>query len=88
MFDLGDPDPAVVEEASGQFRRFAGVLNGDLKDRKYLVGDGLTIPDFAVAISFPLPTAPRSRSAIFPSWNADTTARPAWREPFPALVPA
>lgn len=91
MFDLGDPDPAAVEEASGQFRRFAGVLDDHLKGRKYLVGDGLTIADFAVAISFPYADRAKIPLGEFPEverWHDRLNALPAWREPFPALVPA
>jgi glutathione S-transferase len=32
-FGMGDPDPEVVEEATGFFKRFAAVLNDHLKGR-------------------------------------------------------
>ena len=43
-----DPDPAAIEEALGYFRKYARVLGDHLKCRRYLVGDGLTVADFAV----------------------------------------
>ena len=40
-FGLGEPDQAAVEEATGFFRQFAGVLNEHLKGRDYIVGNKL-----------------------------------------------
>jgi glutathione S-transferase len=45
----GEPDPAVVAKAETAFHRFAAVLEGHLKGRKWLVGDGVTLADFSVA---------------------------------------
>ncbi len=47
------PDPAVVEEALGEFRRWAAVLNERLKGRTWLVGDRITVADFSVAMVLP-----------------------------------
>jgi glutathione S-transferase len=85
-FGLGEPDLAAVDEAMGFFRQFAGVLNSHLEGREYLVGDGLTVADFAVA-SF-LPHAREARLPLdeFPEisrWYAQFEQLPAWREPFP-----
>ena len=48
-FNIGPPDPAAVEEATTNFRKFAAVLNSHLTGRKFVVGEGLTIADFALA---------------------------------------
>jgi glutathione S-transferase len=85
-FGLGAPDVAAVNEAMGFFRQFAGVLNSHLEGRSYLVGDALTVADFAVG-SF-LPHAREARIPIdeFPQirrWYAQLEQLPAWREPFP-----
>jgi glutathione S-transferase len=85
-FGLGEPDLAAIDEAMGFFRQFAGVLNSHLKARAYLVGEGLTVADFAVA-SF----LPHARDAMLPldefpeisRWYAQLEDLPAWREPFP-----
>ncbi|MDX2202614.1 MAG: glutathione S-transferase family protein [Hyphomicrobiaceae bacterium] len=82
-----DPDLNAVEEATGFLRQFAAVLDDHLRGRKYLVGDGLTIADFAVAV-----TLPYTKQARLPLEGLDGIARwhdrlcelPAWREPFPA----
>lgn len=86
-FGMGAPDPAVVEEAAGFFKRFAGVLDDHLSGRDYLVGKGLTVADFAVATI--LPTAgeaklPLDGFANVQRWHAGLMELAAWRDPFPA----
>ena len=86
-FGLGDPDPALIEEATGYFRQFAGVLNDHLDGRDHLVGDDLTLADFAVSgflahaeeVRLPLDGFPEIRR-----WLARLGELPAWREPFPS----
>lgn len=84
---MGETDEAAVEEASGFFAHFAGVLDQHLRDRDYLLGDALSVADFAVAALLPnaaeagLPLA--GRDAVH-AWHERLLALPAWREPFPA----
>lgn len=87
MFGLGTTDQAAVEEATGFFRRFAAVLDDHLKDRAWLVGDTLTVADFAVGITLPYAEKARIPLAAFPAierWHGRLSELPAWREPFPA----
>ena len=42
------PDAAAVEIARRDLQRFAPVLEQHLKDRRYLVGDSVTLADYAV----------------------------------------
>jgi len=84
-FGLGEPDESEIEEATGFFHQFAGVLNDHLKGRKYLVADKLSIADFAVA-SF-LPTAEQAQLPLdtygeINRWHDSMMEMPAWREPF------
>jgi glutathione S-transferase len=44
----GEPDARDVEAACRELARFAPVLDGHLKGRHYLVGDRLTLADYAV----------------------------------------
>lgn len=86
-FSLGEPDAAAVEEATGFWRRFAGVLNDHLRSRKYILGDTLTVADFSVGIS--LPYAERANIPVkeFPEverWHARLNELPGWRDPWPA----
>lgn len=90
-FGIGAPDPALVEEASGFVGRFGQVLNDHLAGRRWLVGDGLTVADFAVAIALPYAKEARIPVEGFPEilrWHAQLEALPAWREPFPAVQAA
>ncbi|MEP6771026.1 MAG: glutathione S-transferase family protein, partial [Polaromonas sp.] len=48
-----EADPAEIARVMPNFERYAGVLEAHLKGRKYLVGDALTVADFAVAITLP-----------------------------------
>jgi glutathione S-transferase len=90
-FGLGDPDPAAVEEATGFFRRFAAVLDDHLRGRTCLVGDGLTVADFAIAVTLPYAEAAHIPAAEFPEiqrWHGRLMALPAWRDPFPVAQAA
>ena len=85
-YGLGDPDAAALERATDQFKRFAGVLNDHLKGRKYLVGNSLTVADFAVAVSLPYADEAGIPLDGFPEiqrWHARLNQLEAWRQPFP-----
>jgi glutathione S-transferase len=86
MFGLGAPDSAAINEAIPFVKRFGSVLNDHLRGRKYLVGDRLSVADFAVGIT--LPYADRAQIPLdgFPEisrWHDRLNELPAWREPFP-----
>jgi len=49
LFKLGEPDQDRLNEATENFNRFAKVLDDHLENRKFLLGDSLTLADFAVA---------------------------------------
>lgn len=86
-FGMGPPDETAVEEALGWVRHFGGILNDHLEDRSYLVGDALTIADFAVAALLPVAEPSKIPLGEFPAvqrWHARLEELPAWRQPFPA----
>jgi glutathione S-transferase len=86
-----EPDAKAVEEATGYFRQFAAVLDAHLKDRAYILGDTLTIADFAAAAALPLADEAKIPVRDFPEivrWHARLNELPAWREPFPKGVAA
>ena len=88
---LGDPDPKAVEEATGFFKQFAAVLNDHLDGRRYLVGDALTLADFAVAGFLPHAAAARMPVEGFAGiqrWHERLNQLLAWREPFPVVTAA
>jgi glutathione S-transferase len=83
---LGEPNKDVLKEALDMFRRTAPVLEQHLAGRTWVVGDGLTVADFALA-SY-LPEAPVSGVPVseFPNiekWLARVMALPAWADPYP-----
>ena len=87
-FGMGSAVQSVVDEASGFFKRFAAVLNDHLSGRAYLVGDALTVADFAVAVSLPYAKSARIPLAEFPEierWHGRLSELPAWLEPFPTV---
>ena len=85
-FGLGGPDPNEVEDATSFFNTFAGVLDTHLKGRDTIVGDGLTVADFAVAAVLPWAKEAELPLESFPEirrWHESMMALPAWRDPFP-----
>jgi len=48
MLGVGDPDPARVKQGEEQFRPLASLLDQHLSDRKFLVGNSVTLADFVV----------------------------------------
>jgi len=85
-FGIGAPTPAAVDQATADFRRYATVLDGHLKGRKWLVGDGLTVADFSVAVTLPYAAQAKIPIDEFPEvrrWHDQLNALDAWREPFP-----
>ena len=90
-FALGNTDPAAVAQASGEWRRFAAILNSHLHDRRWLTGNGLCIADFAVAAMLPYAEPARIPLGEFPAvrrWHDRLNELDAWREPFPSLAVA
>ena len=71
-FGLGEPDLAAIDEAMGFFRQFAGVLDSHLRGRGHVVGDGLTVADFALAPSCRMRARPSCRSTSSPRSRAGT----------------
>src|SRR5262245_18589131 len=81
-----EADAKAVEEAIGLFKQFAPVLNEHLRGRAYVLGDTLTIADFAMAAT--LPQADQARIPVrefteIVRWHDRLNELPAWREPFP-----
>lgn len=87
MFGMGPADPMAVEEANEFFKQFAAVLDGELKGRKWLLGDQLTVADFGVAAALPDAAAaklPLQGFGEIERWHNELMDIPAWQEPFPA----
>lgn len=90
-FGLGDPDPAEVKRATDDWRRYAAVLDTHLHGRHWLVGDSITVADFAVAVTLPYANRAHIPLDEFPAitrWHDRLNELDAWREPFPAVAVA
>jgi glutathione S-transferase len=91
LLNLGPPDDAIVAKGTEAFNREARMLDAHLSKHPYLVGDAVTLADFAVAAPLfyakegELPLAPYSHVG---DWFARVSALPAWRDTAPAPVSA
>lgn len=88
MFGLGPADQQAIDKVTDDFKRLAGVLDSHLRGRRFLVGDGPTIADFAVAITLPYAKEAHIPLADFPEirgWHDRMNELEGWRDPFPAL---
>ncbi|HEY0104480.1 MAG TPA: glutathione S-transferase family protein [Rhizomicrobium sp.] len=86
-FGIGPLDPAVESEALAEFRRFAAVLDDRLGGRDWVMGDRLTVADFALAVALPYAGAAHMPLDEFPAlrrWHDRLDAFDAWRDPWPA----
>jgi glutathione S-transferase len=90
-FGLGAVDEKAVEEATGFLKQFGAVLDRHLAGRNFLLGDHLTIADFAVSVT--LPHAEKIRLPLdgfnnIARWKELLSELPGWREPFPQVKAA
>jgi glutathione S-transferase len=85
-FNIGPPDEKAAEEAIGFAKQFTKVLDDHLDGRTFLLGDHLTVADFAVSVT--LPYAEKIRLPLdgfrnVARWKAQLEDLPAWGDPFP-----
>ncbi|HEY0465747.1 MAG TPA: glutathione S-transferase family protein [Polyangiaceae bacterium] len=83
MVGLGDPDSAKINDALGNFRRFAAVLNQRLSGKQYVVGNSLTLADLTLASSLMYAKQVEVPVAEFPNiegWLARITALDGWQK--------
>jgi glutathione S-transferase len=82
LIGRGQPDPARCEEEEVNFKRYATVLDGALKGKRFVVGDQLTLADFCLASSLTLSGPARIPVADFTNirrWFAALDEQPGWR---------
>jgi glutathione S-transferase len=83
VLGIAETDPAAVAKGTEQFNRAATVLDAQLKTRKFVTGDTLTLADFAIGA--PLNYAAQGRFPMEPygeirRWHASLLALPAWQK--------
>jgi glutathione S-transferase len=79
----GEPDQAAIAKGTELFERAAKVLDGQLKGKKFVAGDTLTLADFALGASMNL--ADMARYPLEPygeikRWHGTLRALPAWQK--------
>jgi len=86
MLGMGEPNQAKVDEALGNFRRFAAVLDKRLAGKTWIVGNALTIADFTIASSLMYAKQGDVPVAEFPnvaSWFGRITELDSWKKSAP-----
>jgi len=87
-FNLGPADTAAVEEAQGNFRKYARVLDDHLAGRKWLLGESLTLADFSVGICLPYAEEarlPLEEFANMQRWHDRLSELDGWNKPWPVM---
>jgi len=82
------PDPRVIEDAEGEFHRYAKVLDDILASRRWLIEDRMTYADFRTASIMPF--AGQAKMPIdgyknILGWASRLDDIDAWRTPFEGL---
>jgi glutathione S-transferase len=83
VLGLGAPDPAFVARGEQNFVRFAAVLDGHLKGRRWLAGERPTIADFSIGAVVPSTARlglPLARFSEIGRWYEGLAALPGWRD--------
>ena len=91
LLNLGGPDETAVAKGTEAFHKEAKVLEARLAKQPYLVGNALTLADFAVAA--PLFYAAQAGLPIEPyaklrDWFGRVSALPAWKDTAPQFQAA
>jgi glutathione S-transferase len=90
VLGIAETDPAALAKGTEMFHRAATVLDGQLKTRRFVTGDTLTLADFALGA--PLNYAVQGRFPLEPygeirRWHASLLALPAWQKTMAQSAP-
>src|SRR4029077_18243017 len=84
-YGIGPCDQQQVEEGLGQFHVAAAILEAELSDRAWLVGDSVSFADFRMATFLPFNDAARLPIDAYPAirrWYGRIEAIETWQDPF------
>jgi glutathione S-transferase len=88
MLGIGAPDEAKVRQGEEQFRPLARLLDTELANRPFLVGDKVTLADFVVGGAVTYLERGRFPIAEFPhlrAWWGRLHQIPAWKDTVPSV---
>ena len=80
---IKEPDIAAIEKGTEMFHRAAEVLNGQLKGKRFVTGDALTLADFSLGsvMNFAeMAHYPIEPYGEIKRWYATLRALPAWQK--------
>ena len=81
LFGLGETSQAEIERGTQLFERVGAVLDGELKQHRYVAGDTLTIADLSIGAAMCIAEQARFPMENFRGiqrWHADLKALPSW----------
>jgi glutathione S-transferase len=84
--DLGPADEAAIARAEPDFHTYAGVLDGQLRGRRWVTGDQLTVADFSLGawLVYADPAGlPLGGHPEIVRWYAELCTLPAWQRALP-----
>ena len=87
-YNLGETDPANIEEGLARFADACTILEGVFDQREFLLGQTVSYADFRMATFLPFNDVARLPLESFPhtyAWYGRLDAIPAWKEPFEGL---
>jgi glutathione S-transferase len=87
-YGLGPIDYQQIEEGLAQFRTAAAILNAELAEREWLVGNSICYADFRMAAFLPFNDVAKLPLDDYPCvnrWYQQIEEIEAWREPFKGL---
>lgn len=79
----GEPDQAAIAKGAESFHRAAKVLDDQLRGRKFVTGETLTLADFSIGASMNLADMahyPIAQYAEIKRWYESLRALPAWQK--------
>ncbi|MEI2296664.1 glutathione S-transferase family protein [Ensifer sp. MJa1] len=88
-YGIGPCDEEMAEEGLRAFHKAAAILERELANRPWLVGDRVSFADFRMGTFLPYNDAARLPIGDYPAlsrWNAQLEEIAAWRDPFRGLV--
>ncbi len=90
VMGINDPDTAALAVAEEKFNRSAKVLDDQLKGKKFVTGDSLTVADFSLGCALvhaEMAKIPLGSYLEIKRWLANLQALPAWQKTLAAQQP-